>query len=47
MLELPTLQISSQTVKCSLGRCGYEKRTGQQRFRWSEAYWWARQGLNL
>jgi hypothetical protein len=44
MLELPTLQTSSQTVKCSLGLCGRAKGTVHQRFRWSDPVWRARQG---
>jgi hypothetical protein len=47
IIAIPTPQTASQTVKCSLGLRGHAKGKTEQRFRWSEGEWWARQGLNL
>jgi hypothetical protein len=43
----PTPLTASQTVKCSLPSAAERSRKARQRLRWSEACWWARQGLNL
>jgi hypothetical protein len=45
--EVPALLTSSQTVKRSLRLTGIGEPRSDQRFRWAEACWWARQGLNL
>jgi hypothetical protein len=44
---IPTPQTASQTVKCSLPLLGRTEMRTDQRFRWSDPLWWARQGLNL